>query len=117
MARSGSENRQRKIALKARFTDEEAALVREQAARAGVSVASLIRYAVLNQTPLRASRRPVMEREQVAQLIGHIGLLKSALIKATDGGPSARCRQEVEAACRDIADMRLALFEALERAP
>lgn len=117
MARSGSEKRQRQIPLKARFTEAEAALVREQAARAGITVASLIRFAVLNQTPLRASRRPVMEREQVAQLIGNIGLLKSALMKAADGGPSERCRQDIEAACRDIADMRVALFEALERAP
>lgn len=117
MARSGSEKRQREITLKARFNEAEAALVREQAGRAGVSVASLIRFAVLNQTPLRASRRPVMEREEIARLIGNIGLLKSALMRAADGGPSARCRQELEAACRDIADMRVALFEALERAP
>jgi hypothetical protein len=117
MARSGSEKRQREITLKARFNDAEAALVREQAGRAGVSVASLIRFAVLNQTPLRASRRPVMEREEIAQLIGNIGLLKSALLKAADGAASERCRQDIEAACRDIADMRVALFEALERAP
>ena len=117
MARSGSEKRQREITLKARFNEAEAALVREQAERAGVSVAALIRFGVLNQTPLRASRRPVMERAEIARLIGNIGLLKSALMKAADGGPSERCRQEIEAACRDIADMRVALFEALERAP
>lgn len=117
MARSGSEKRQRQVPLKARFTEQEAALIREQAERAGVSVAALIRFAVLNQTPLRASRRPVMEREDIARLIGNIGLLKSALMKAADGGPSARCRHDLEAACRDIADMRVALFEALERAP
>lgn len=46
MTHSGSENRQRQVTLKARFTDAEAALIREQADRAGVTVASLIRYAV-----------------------------------------------------------------------
>lgn len=117
MARSGSEKRQREIVLKARFNDAEAALVREQAERAGVSVAALIRFGVLNQTPLRASRRPVMERAEIAQLIGNIGLLKSALLKVADGAASEPCRQDIEAACRDIADMRVALFEALERAP
>src|SRR5690606_23978211 len=39
MARSGSENRRRQIPLKARFTEAEAALIQEQADRAGVSVA------------------------------------------------------------------------------
>jgi len=114
---SGTETRQRQITLKARFNDDEAALIKEQAARAGVSVASLIRYAVLGQPPLRASRRPTIERETAARILGNIGLLKAALQQAAADAENPRCAKEIEAACRDIADMRVALFEALEREP
>src|SRR3546814_3384446 len=114
---SGSEKRHRQNPLKARVTDEEAALIQAQADRAGVSVAALIRFAVLNQTPLRASRRPPLDREAAAQILGNIGLLKAALKQAAEGADDPQCAREIEAACRDIADMRVALFEALGRQP
>jgi hypothetical protein len=111
---SGTENRQRQITLKARFNEAEAALIKEQADRAGVSVAALIRFAVLDQTPLRASRRPSVNHETAAQLLAHIGLLKSALLRAAIGSPQEAA---ISAACRDIADMRTALFQAMGREP
>lgn len=117
MARSGSEKRQRQITLKARFDDREAALIKGQADRAGVSVAALIRFALLDQTPLRASRRPSVNHETAAQLLGNIGPLKSALVRAADGAESERLKAEITAACRDIADMRVALFQAMGREP
>lgn len=117
MARSGSENRQRRIILKARFDDSEAALIRERAERAGVSIAALIRFALLNQTPPRASRRPPLGREAAAQILGQIGPLKSALMQAASAAEDEQLAREIEAACRDIADMRVALFEALGREP
>ena len=46
MPGSGSETRQRQVTLKARFNEQEAALVKSQADAAGVPVAGLIRYAV-----------------------------------------------------------------------
>jgi len=109
MARSGSENRQRQIPLKARFSEAEAALIREQAARAGLSVSALIRFALLNQSPPRASRRPPLDREAAAQLLGAIGPLKTALMKAAEAADSGRAEAEVRAACRDLADIRVAL--------
>lgn len=117
MASSGSENRQREITLKARFNDREAALIKEQADRAGVSVAALIRYALLDQTPLRATRRPSVNHQSAAQLLGQIGPLKSALMQAADGADGKRLEAEIAAACRDIADMRVALFQAMGREP
>jgi hypothetical protein len=63
MAGSGSEKRRRPVIRKARFTEQEAALIDEQAERAGVSVASVIRYAVLGQTPLRQTASPKSARK------------------------------------------------------
>ena len=117
MARSGSENRQRRLTLKARFTEAEAALVKEQADRAGVSVASVIRYGVLNQTPLRASRQPAINQQEAARLLGKLGQLAAVLRtyrSFTDDDENAVL---LKAAHRDLADMRVALFEALGRDP
>jgi hypothetical protein len=114
MARSGSENRQRRIILKARFTEQEAALIAEQAERAGVSVAAIIRHAVLGQHPLRASRRPTVNHEAAARLLGRLGQIATALRGQENGDAHD---QRIEAAHRDLAEMRATLFEVLERDP
>lgn len=117
MAGSGSENRQRQITLKARFSDQEAALIKEQADRAGVSVASLIRFAMLDLAPLRASRKPALNQETAAQVLGRLGHCAQALREAAGTDNRAVNASLIEAACRDLADMRAALFEALGRLP
>ena len=111
MARSGSEKRRRRHVRKARLTDEEAALFDEQAQRAGVSDGELIRYAVFGTPPLRASRQPATSRKTAAQLIGEIGPLKHALLAAAKAGTPGKNDALIEAACRDIADMRVRLFQ------
>ena len=58
MAQHGSEKRQRTRQICVRLTPEEAELVRAIADRAGLSLAGLIRYALLDQKPPRAERRP-----------------------------------------------------------
>jgi hypothetical protein len=117
MAGSGSEKRRRPVIRKARFTEQEAALIDEQAERAGVSVASVIRYAVLGQTPLRASRQPKISEETAARLLGKMGQLTSALRECAGAGDPAKTDPRIEAAHRDLAEMRVALFEALGREP
>jgi hypothetical protein len=117
MSGSGSENRARQITLKARFTEAEAALITSQAARAGVSVAALIRFSLLDQEPLRASRRPTVETEQAAQLLARLGVCAEALRQAASAGNPAVHGALVEAATRDLAEMRALLFTAMGRAP
>lgn len=117
MAGSGSENRQRQIALKARFNGDEAALIREQADRADVSVAALIRYAVLDQTPLRASRRPTVNHKAVAQILGRLGQCAAALRQAAEADNQGINAALIDAVHRDLAEMRVALFQALGREP
>ncbi len=116
MSGSGSETRKRRVTLSARFNDTEAALVKEQACRAGLPVSALIRNAVLSQKPPRKSRMPRLERKTAAQLLGQIGQLAQALRDAADDDQTAPA-DVIEAAHRDLADMRSALFEALGREP
>jgi hypothetical protein len=116
MARSGSNKRQRQQVRKARFTDEEAAIIDAQAAKAGVTVSELIRYAVLSIAPLRARRRPDIDDEIAARLLGNLGLIASAL-RSRGNGSSAKIDPQVEAACRDISEMRAVWFEAFGRDP
>ena len=117
MAKSGSETRQRTVCVTVRLTPEEAALAREVSARTGVSLAALFRYALLNQKPPRASRQPSLGRQDAAQILGKLGPLKAALSEAAACGNAQVSEALIEAAHRDIADMRAALFEALGRQP
>lgn len=116
-AMAGSEKRQRQITLKARFNDQEAALIKEQADRAGVSVASLIRFALLDLSPLRASRRPTVNHEAAAQLLGRLGQCAEALRQAAESENQHINEALIDAAHRDLAEMRVALFQALGREP
>lgn len=113
MPGSGTENRQRQISLKARFNEQEAALIRAQADQAGVSVAALIRYAVLEEKPLRASRTPPIDRQQAAQLIASLGALAEAIRQAS---PDQK-NETLESAFRDLAELRALALEAMGRAP
>lgn len=117
MAGSGSENRQRQRSLKARFTAAEASLIEDQAARAGVTVAALIRHAVLAQPPLRAARHPPVGRAVAAQLLACLGALAAALRRCEGAGGSAAPSEEIAAIHRDLAELRAVLFQALGRLP
>ncbi|MDG4901420.1 MULTISPECIES: hypothetical protein [unclassified Mesorhizobium] len=117
MAGSGSEKRRRRHVRKARFTDEEAALFDEQAQRAGVSDAELIRYAVFGTPPLRASRQPAINEKIAAQLLGKMGQLASVLRACANAADPDEIDPRIEAAHRDIAEMRNVLFQALGREP
>lgn len=117
MAGSGSENRQRQHIHKARFNDHEDALIREQASRAGVSVAALIRFALLDQTPLRAARRPTINHEAAAQLLGRLGQCAAALRQAAEADNRGINAALIDAVHHDLAEMRAVLFQALGRKP
>ena len=117
MAGSGSENRQRSVILKARFTEQEATLVTHQADAAGLSVSALIRFALLDQAPPRAARTPPIDRELAARLLAALGPLACAMRQAADAGDLPRLEQTIEAAQRDLSELRVALFNALGRQP
>ena len=136
MAGSGTDNRQRQETLSARFTDEEAQAVRAKAERAGVSVASLIRAAVLD-LPLpdaRAPRRSSVDHRAVARLLGQLGTFNGAVNKIgsninqftreVNRGRAAQVDallaewEEFKSLFdRDMAELRLCCLQALGREP
>jgi hypothetical protein len=90
----------------------------EEARRAGLSVGALLRALACNGPGLRAARRPPIERQELARLLGHIGKLGSNVnqlayaANAFDELPSARELQQIGAEVHEIRD---AVMRALGR--
>jgi hypothetical protein len=114
---SGSDTRQRRTTLTARFNDQEAEAIRQMADRAGVPVASYLRAAALNRVPARAVRRPTVSHETAARLLGNLGRIAETLRVAAQAGQFDPAEPTVAAALRDIAEMRTVCFEAMGREP
>lgn len=114
---SGSETRKRPAVLQARFTREEAALIRDRADRAGTSVGSLIRSAVLSAEAPRATRRPTVNHQAVARILGELGRVADAFRKAAGAADRRRSHDLIDGAARDLSELRTLCFEALGREP
>lgn len=117
MARSGSSSRQRQQTLSARFNDQEAEAIRLRADRAGVPVASFIRAAALNAPLPRAIRRPTVNHEMAARLLGELGRIAEVLRTASAAGHVDPADPHMAAALRDLAEMRTVCFQAMGREP
>jgi hypothetical protein len=86
---SGSETRKRTSPIGFRATDAERAEIEKAAERAGLSVGSYVRSRALAKPTTRAQRRPPVETQQLAQLLGMIGALSGqvqALLRNHGGG-------------------------------
>lgn len=116
MSRSGSDNRQRETTLSARFDNQEAESIRDMADRAGTSVASVIRGAVL-KTQLRGTRRPTVNHEMAARILGELGRIAETLRAAVASGKADPKDPHFAAAFRDLAEMRTVCFLAMGRDP
>lgn len=114
---SGSETRQKASVLQARFTAEEAAAIKERADRAGTTVGSLIRSSVLAAEPIRATRRPTVNHAQVARLLGELGRVAEGFRAAATTSDARHAQALIEAAARDLSELRTLCFEALGREP
>lgn len=118
LAKSGSQNRRRRCKRAAALTPEEAAIVDTMADRAGVSVSALIRSAVLNYPLARAARRPTVNHELAARLLGELGGVADAFRAAADAeSDPGQYEALIDAAARDLAEMRLLWFQAMGREP
>lgn len=76
---SGSEKRQRTKVAMVRLTPQEKAAVEEAAAKAGLTVASYSRLQILGAPPPRSARRPPVEKEMLAKVLGQLGKAGSNL--------------------------------------
>ena len=116
--RSGSENRRRTHIFTVRFSPKEVATVRLKADRAGLSIAALLRQALLNVEPPRAARTPTIKQKAVLKLLAEIGKIGSNVNQLTKHANAGRYQQaSIELAMHDIMDIRMACLQALGREP
>jgi hypothetical protein len=81
--RSGSETRKRVPIIGFRATDEERATIEAAARRAGLTVGSYVRSRALKKPETRAVRRPHVETEQLAKLLGMLGVVGGTIARLT----------------------------------
>jgi hypothetical protein len=104
--------------INVRCTVEEQAAIRQRARDAGLSVGAYLRVQALDSAGPRAVRRPPVEREELARLLGHLGKLGSninQLAKRYNQVGMFPGFPELLAARKDVGDLRLALMKALDR--
>lgn len=111
---AGSENRRRQARITARFTEAEAQAIKSMADRAGVSVASYLRCRALDQPTSRATRRPTLNHQLSAQILAQLIITNKRIC---DSAGTGKDRPELDAAYRDLSEMRGLLFEAMGRSP
>lgn len=121
---SGSEKRQRQDRLTIRFAADEMTRLKGDAERAGLTLSSYARLLVIKAEPLRQSRRPPIERQLLAKMLGQLGKTGSnlnqiarALNAATDRGAtqSPILHAELRQAMAELTTIRSALMAALGR--
>ena len=105
--------RHRPHTAKAWLSEQELAQFLAQAENAETSLSALIRHAVLNQKPPRASRQPSTNRKDLACLNATLGVLAQALNDAAKTGDQSAVSPQIEAARRIIADMSHLTLQAL----
>jgi hypothetical protein len=118
---SGTERRYRVKTIQIRVSEEELALIREDADRAGVTLASHARQVLLFAPAPRSVRRPPIDRTAIAQalaVLGPIGgdireLVAAMKTAAPDSALAARLTETIG----ELSDARDALMRALRRDP
>ena len=113
---SGSDRRQRDVSLSARFDGAEAAQIRANANRAGVSVASLIRMALLDEPTARATRRPTADIALLARLLHDLGPIADSL-RQIAAHPGREEDPRLAVALDQLADMSIVCLQAMRRTP
>ena len=101
-----------------RCTLDDHAFIGETAAQAGMSIGAFLRTLALGTAGARAVKRPHIEREQLAKLLGEIGKLGSNVNQIarwanTDRTPPSFA--EIVKMREDIAAMRAEVMKALDR--
>jgi hypothetical protein len=116
--RSGSETRKRTVLLTARFTQQEAASIRQISDRSGLSIASLMRRSLLDAPPPRATRRPTADLQAVARLLGQLGKIGSNINQLAHYAHIGRYQENsIELALRDLGELRIVCLQALGKEP
>lgn len=107
--------RQRNKVLSVRLNDAEWSAMQERADRAGLTLGGYFRKAALEVEPLRASRRPPVDRAELALALGQMGKVGSNINQLTrlahlGGWPE---HEDLRQAVADLRLMRDTLLKAL----
>ncbi len=115
----GSEKRQRSVQLSVRLTPDERAAVDEAAERAGLTVGSYARNTLLGAPTPRQVRRPPIERQELARLLGQVGYVGNNInqISRVLNGGGDLDYPSLNVALADLVVVRDAILSALGRAP
>jgi hypothetical protein len=112
---SGSDKRQRNRRIIVRCTDSEFATILDRADRAGLFAAAFLRASALGSPGPRAVRRPPVDRQELARLLGELGRVGNNLnqiaraLNVDDPPPTS----EITAALKDFSTMRGLVHAAL----
>jgi hypothetical protein len=115
----GSENRARSKHLTIRLTPDERASIESAAERAGLTAGSYARQAIMGAPTPRQIRRPPVEREALARILGqlgHVGGNLNQIAHALNSG-MPRDRGALAQALDDLQQVRNAILSALGRSP
>lgn len=117
-SRRGSEKRQRARLVPVRCTEAEHAAIAATAAEAGMSAGAYLRALALGSPGPRAARRPPIEREALARILGHLGKLGSNVNQlayvANTAGATLSSRQ-LDQIGDEVREIRSAVMKALGR--
>jgi len=116
---SGSEKRVRRKNYPLRLSEEERAILDAKAERAGLTLASWARETLLGAPAPRQMRRPSVDRQELARLLGELGKIGgnlNQLAKAANQGITVY-HNEILVALGGLNVLREAILKALERDP
>lgn len=83
----------------------------------GLSVSAFITKAVFDKEPPRTVRKPGVSQQEAGRVLGELGRIAEALRGAAQAATDKDSRAQIDAATRDLSEMRTAVFEALGREP
>ena len=110
-----SEKRQREFRVTIRLDEAEHTKINERAENAGLTLSGYFRSAVLNTPPPPQSRRPPVDRTELAKLLaamGRIGNNINQLARVANAGSWPES-SALSKACTDIKSIRTTLMKAL----
>ena len=116
--RRGSEKRKKSFLVTSRYDEAEFAELDEAASRAGLTRASYQRVQSLTTPKTRSTRRPPIERAELAQVLGQLGKIGSNLNQlAKAANMDAFQKHETHAAVMQLRAFLPLLLQALGRKP
>jgi hypothetical protein len=122
MTDHGSNKRQRRNVLSARFNDQEKAAVKSIAEKRGQSIGTLLRATLLGiPAPARSVRKPGLETQLASKILAELGKIGGNVNQYTKrknmGREADSLDAAMEAAMQDILEMRTMLMRALGLEP